>query len=118
MINNMRENDSSFWKFAQVGWPTKNCCGCWDFNQFATYEAAIGNGMTGSSTVFTYHVPETGPEQDYFMDGLQAFALVPEPSILTLGGVIGLSCLTVLRRSRRQAEQHKPRAFLPQNLYV
>ena len=76
----------------------------WDFNQFSTYEAAIGNGKTAASTVFTYRVPLNGPPQDYYMDGLQAFGLVPVPSIVALG-VVGLFSLVMLRRSRGKAMQ-------------
>ena len=74
----------------------------WDFSQFPTYEDAVGIGTTGASVPFTYRVPPSFTlPTDYYMEGLQAFALVPEPSVLALG-LIGVVSLLLLAKSRRK----------------
>jgi len=57
----------------------------WDLNTGASFETA--SGLTGASSVFTYKVPVAGDTfiPNYFMENLQAFALVPEPSAIALG---------------------------------
>src|SRR5207244_4234196 len=70
----------------------------WDFSQFATYEAAVGQDVTGASVPFTYKIPFQGPGNAEFMEGLQAFALVPEPPIVALG-LVGVASMILLRRS-------------------
>lgn len=73
----------------------------WDIAKFATYEdAAAGGGITGESLPFQYTVPPGGSAASaYFMEGLQAFALVPEPSAIALG-VLGVAGLLLIRRRK------------------
>ena len=80
----------------------------WDFSKFATYEAAVASGITGASIPFTYQVPDPANNPSptaYYMEGLQAFALVPEPSAIALGilGAAALLSFTGRDRRRRRA---------------
>jgi hypothetical protein len=71
----------------------------WDYSIAQTYEAA-GAGKTGFSIPFTYLVATAGdPPAKYFMEGLQAFALVPEPSAIALG-IMGVAGLLLIRRRK------------------
>ena len=60
----------------------------WDIQQFPSYEAALaGGGETGASMPFGYTVPFPGASPTaYTLDGLRAFAVVPEPSTMMLFG--------------------------------
>jgi hypothetical protein len=77
------------------------CVRVFDLTKFATYEAALaGGGVTGSSQTFTYTVPPAGSlPNEYYMDALRAFALVPEPSAIALG-VLGIAGLLLIRRRK------------------
>ena len=69
----------------------------WDFTEAGTYEGA---NTKGASTVFTYKVPAPGdPPANYYMEGLESFALIPEPSAITLG-VLGVAGLFLIRRRK------------------
>jgi hypothetical protein len=61
----------------------------WDVSRFATWQLAMqGNGLHGESVVFDYTVPQPGSLPAlYALEGLRAFNLVPEPSILALGAL-------------------------------
>lgn len=74
----------------------------WDANQFASYEQALGHGITGASIAFQYTVPAANDpiNSDFYMEGLRAFALVPEPSAIALG-VLGVVGLLATRRNKR-----------------
>jgi|ERR1043165_8358862 hypothetical protein len=65
----------------------------------ASYDQAM---VKNASNTFNYTVPPDRPGTflDSYMEGFQAFALVPEPSAGALGG-IGLGCLLVLCRRKR-----------------
>jgi hypothetical protein len=71
----------------------------WDLSLFPAYEGA--GGITGQSSTFTYKVPPIGDTTvaDFYMEGLQAFALVPEPSAIALG-VMGIAGLLFIRRRK------------------
>lgn len=73
----------------------------WDSKAFATFAAAVaGGGMFGASEPWNYTVPAAGqPPNQYYMNGLQAFALVPEPSVIALG-VLGAAGLLLFRRRK------------------
>ena len=63
----------------------------WDFSQFPTYEAAVGNGKTGASTPFGYTIPPPGSAPvDVCMEGLRAFALVA-PGEVSCPGVFAIA---------------------------
>ena len=70
----------------------------WDLKKFATYaDALAGGGIVGHSDAFQYTVPFGGyPPWAFYMTGLRAFALVPEPSTLLLGAS-GIASLLFLR---------------------
>jgi hypothetical protein len=72
----------------------------WDLTAGATYETA-GSGKTGASQVFAYTVPAAGDTtaSHFFMEGMQGFALVPEPSAIALG-VLGVAGLLLIRRRK------------------
>lgn len=66
------------------------------------YEAAVaGGGLTGESPTFSYTAPSATnvDPTKYFMENLQAFALVPEPSAIALG-VLGIAGLLLIRRRK------------------
>ena len=75
----------------------------WDLSAFNTYEAAVAaGGTTGASLVFTMKVPVAGDTfiPDFYMENLQAFALVvPEPSAVALS-VLGVAGLLLIRRRK------------------
>jgi len=75
----------------------------WDIAQFSSYEEAFGKGLTGESTPFMYLTPPEvcQPPACYFMEGLQAFALVPEPPIIS-SFILGTACLLLLRVTTRK----------------
>lgn len=70
----------------------------WDFSEAGTFEAAT---TKGASSTFTYKVPPgSNPPGDFYMEGLQAFALVvPEPSAVALS-VLGVAGLLLIRRRK------------------
>jgi len=73
----------------------------WDVSAFATYDLAVaGQGRVGHSDAFSYTVPPAGslPSMS-FLNGLRAFALVPEPSTIVLGA-LGIASLLFLRRRK------------------
>ena len=64
---------------------------------FNTWESAL---LKGESQAFSYLVPATGEAASkYFMEGLRAFAIVPEPGTFALGG-LGLLGLCLWRRRK------------------
>jgi len=77
----------------------------WDYVAFgrseAGYLAALSaGGGVGYSAPFDYTVPTAGSTPDkYYLNGLQAFVLVPEPSTIALG-VLGAASLLFLRRRK------------------
>jgi len=72
----------------------------WDINKYATFAAAFNAGEYGWSAPFDWKSPNIGdPPSGNFMDGLRAFALVPEPSTIALG-VLGAASLLFLRRRK------------------
>lgn len=86
----------------------------WNLNLFPDYEAAVGNGITGASVPFTYKVPDpaTSPAPEaFFMEGLQAFALVPEPSVLALSVVAVFACCLLRGRFTIKCRLHQVRAL-------
>jgi len=74
----------------------------WDGDQFASYEQALGHGQTGASALFFYTIPPScAPNASAcYMEGLRAFALVPEPTVFVLS-FIGLASLLLVRKIRR-----------------
>lgn len=73
----------------------------WDAKAFGSFaEAVAGGGMVGASEAWNYTVPTgTAPPSDYYLNGLRAFALVPEPSVIALG-VLGAAGLLLFRRRK------------------
>lgn len=72
----------------------------WDSGKYATFEAALAANEYGASAPFNYTVPAAGSASDaYYMDGLRAFAIVPEPSTIALG-ILGAASLLLLRRRK------------------
>lgn len=77
----------------------------WDFD--ANGGAGAGStfenkssGFFGQSSLYTYTVPNPNdPPGFFFMENLQGFALVPEPSAIALG-VIGVAGLLLIRRRK------------------
>ncbi len=70
----------------------------WDLTTGATFDAATGK--TGTSLPFTYTPGSPGdPPAKYYMEGMQAFALVPEPSAIALS-VMGIAGLLLIRRRK------------------
>ena len=75
----------------------------WDFGLFPTFEAAqVGGAKWGQSLPFTYRVPDAsiGSVAALYMEGLQAFALVPEPSQIALS-VLGATGIFLFRWAKR-----------------
>jgi len=77
----------------------------WDYITYGRTEAgylaalAAGSGV-GYSAPFDYTVPAAGSTPDkYYLNGLSAFVLVPEPSTIALG-VLGAASLLFLRRKK------------------
>jgi len=72
----------------------------WNLASGSSFESAVG-GKAGASSVFTYKVPPAGDLllTDFYMENLQAFALVPEPSAIALG-VMGVAGLLLIRRRK------------------
>jgi hypothetical protein len=72
----------------------------WDIDKYANFAAAFQAGNYGWSTPFDWKAPVAGdPPSGNFMDGLRAFALVPEPATIALG-VMGAASLLFLRRRK------------------
>ena len=74
----------------------------WDISAFSSYEDAVGKGVTGASVAFMYAVPTAGPSQAFYMEGLQAFALVPEPSVIALSLLGFAGTMLIWRAGRRR----------------
>jgi len=75
----------------------------WDSTAGASWEEAVGAGFGetqhGSSALFLYQVPLTGPPAAFYIENFRGFTLVPEPSIVALavsGAVVGV----LLRRRK------------------
>lgn len=72
----------------------------WDGVKYADFAAAVAGGEFGASLPFNYTVPAAGAATDaYYLDGLRAFAIVPEPSTIALG-ILGAASLLFLRRRK------------------
>ena len=72
----------------------------WDSVKFNSFASALAGGEFGVSTPFDYHIPVSGATPDkLYMEGLRAFAVVPEPSTIALG-VLGMAGLLFLRRRK------------------
>jgi hypothetical protein len=73
----------------------------WDSSVFNSYAAAFAAGQYGASAPFNYTVPSQDniDPSKYYMDGLRAFAVVPEPSMIALGA-LGVASLLFLRRRK------------------
>src|SRR5262249_40094038 len=72
----------------------------WDSSRYASWDAALAGGAYGVSAPFAYSVPDVGSiPAKYYMENLQAFALIPEPSTIALG-VLGVASLLFLRRRK------------------
>jgi len=70
----------------------------WDFSTSPTFAGATG--PTGQSTLFAFTAADKGGSPNtWLMEGLQAFALVPEPSAIALG-VLGVAGLFFVRRRK------------------
>jgi hypothetical protein len=74
----------------------------WDIQQFGTWEAALaGGGLHGESLPFFYPVPlATDAAPDFALNGLRAFAVIPEPSVFGIG-LLGAGVWWLLRRRLR-----------------
>lgn len=69
----------------------------WDVGTGATYEQA---SFKGTSDAFSYTIPASGsPPPAFYMEGLRAFAVVPEPGTFAFAGV-GLLGLIMARRRK------------------
>ena len=88
----------------------------WNYDFGTTWENKTG-GWYGLSLVFTYKVPPAGDltPSDYFMEGFQAFAIVPEPSAIALA-VLGAGGLLLLRRKRYSGCPNNSRSKLMSEL--
>lgn len=72
----------------------------WDTTKYASFGAAFAAGEYGRSASFDWKAPNAGdPPNANYMDGLRAFALVPEPSTIALG-ILGAASLLALRRRK------------------
>jgi hypothetical protein len=71
----------------------------WDITKGETFEVAKNAGLWGVSEVFQYLVPANADAAGQKINGLRAFALVPEPSTIALG-VLGLGSLLLFRRKK------------------
>ena len=70
----------------------------WDFSGSTTFESAVGK--TGTSLPFSYTIPApSDASAKFFMENMQAFALVPEPSAIALS-VMGIAGLLLIRRRK------------------
>ena len=89
--------DFSSTVFLQVKW--------WNYNFGTTFESKAG-GAYAQSIVFTYKVPPAGDltPSHYFMEGFQAFALIPEPSAIALSA-LGVAGLLLSRGKATRARQ-------------
>lgn len=71
----------------------------WDTAKYQTFAAAFAAGEYGKSDPWVYTAPAAGsPSSAYYLEGLRAFALVPEPSVIALGVLGGASLLFLRRR--------------------
>ena len=76
----------------------------WDITKYATFAAAFAANDYGWSVPFNQRMPDFAhgdPATLAYMEGLRAFAIVPEPSTIALG-VLGVAGLLAIRR-RKQA---------------
>jgi len=68
----------------------------WDNTAGATWEEALATGFGqtqyGTSALFSYEVPLTGPPPLWYIENFRGFTLVPEPSVALLAilGIAGL----------------------------
>jgi hypothetical protein len=78
----------------------------WNSTGGLTYDQAQAAGLFwGVSQTFTYRIPAPGSlPSDYYIENFRSFALIPEPSAITLG-VIGTAALLALRRRKMLREQ-------------
>ena len=85
-----------------IGQPTFLQVRVWDIQQFETWEVALaGGGLHGESNPFGYVPPQLGGDADSTLKGLRAFAVIPEPSTLTLS-LLGLGSMGVWWFARRR----------------
>jgi hypothetical protein len=71
----------------------------WDTAKFQTFAQAWAAHDYGVSAPWVYTAPAAGsPSSAYYLEGLRAFALVPEPSVIALGVLGGASLLFLRRR--------------------
>lgn len=75
----------------------------WDIQQFETWEAATaGGGAHGESNPFSYVAPAPPmAASEWSLNGLRAFAVIPEPSVFGLG-LLGAGVWWFLRRGARR----------------
>jgi len=72
----------------------------WDIAQFGTHAAAVaGGGEHGESNIWDHRISDSTNPAEYGLNGLRAFAVVPEPSAIVLG-VLGVASLLLLRRRK------------------
>lgn len=72
----------------------------WDTVKYVSFADAFSHNDYGWSVPFNFHAPDFAhgdPASAAYMEGLQAFAMVPEPSTIALG-VLGVVGLLALRR--------------------
>ncbi len=70
----------------------------WDFTTATSYEAAFGKTM--ASTPFPYRIPAPPePPFAFYMEGFQAMACVPEPSVVVLS-LLGFAGLLAMARTK------------------
>jgi hypothetical protein len=73
----------------------------WDSAKFTSFEAAVAGNEYGASSPFNYKTPAEGTltPNEFYMDNLRAFAVIPEPSTIALG-ILGAASLLFLRRRK------------------
>jgi hypothetical protein len=74
----------------------------WDTTKYASFAAAFAANDYGWSQPFNQRMPDFAhgdPVPLSYMEGLRAFAIVPEPSTIALG-VLGVAGLLALRRRK------------------
>jgi hypothetical protein len=77
----------------------------WDGTKYGSFAQAFAAGEYGWSNPFNQRMPDFAhgdPATAAYMEGLRAFAIVPEPSTIALG-VLGVAGLLALRRRNKQA---------------
>jgi hypothetical protein len=72
----------------------------WDITKYSTFEQAFQAGEYGWSTPFNLRTQEQGSDFPIpLLNGLRAFALIPEPSTFALGLAVAAGWLAVRLRS-------------------